>query len=107
LEVAPLVGLVVSRVLPTLTFSRQVTASNTLWVGGDVGPFYDFGPLPEAGPLVEPAAERIVRALTVIQKPHQRPHPRAQLLGPLSGDFQAIRRAASLIAGNIVMVVRT
>ena len=32
-EVAPLAGLVVSRVLPALTFSRQVTSPNTLWAG--------------------------------------------------------------------------
>jgi hypothetical protein len=53
--------------------------------------------------LVEPAVERILRALTVIQKPHKRPHPRTRLLGYLSNNFQANRQEVSLIAGNIVV----
>lgn len=102
-QVSPIANSVAARVLPVLSFASKVVAPNVLQVAREFGPFTDFSPLPSPDPLVEPAVERIVQALAVIQTRTSQPVLVPDFSDYTHDDFQAIRRVASLIEGRTVV----
>jgi hypothetical protein len=106
-KLAPLAGLMATNVLPALWFARNVAAPNILQIAGEVGPFFDFSPLPESEPLAEPAVERIVRALALIQTRTTLSVLIPDFSNYSPNDFKAIRRVASLIEGKTLVATWT
>jgi hypothetical protein len=101
--VAPIAGSVAARIAPALAFASEVVAPNVLQIAGELGPYEDFSPLPREEPLVEPAVERIVQALAVVQSRISDPVLVPEFHGNEYAVWQDIRRAASLIEGKTVV----
>jgi hypothetical protein len=102
-QVSPIANSAASRVLPMLRFASNLMTPNVLQVAGEFGPFTDFSPLPSPEPLVDPAVERIVQALAVIQTRISQPVLVPDFSEYTHDDFQAVRRVASLIEGKTVV----
>lgn len=101
--IRPLTGLGASKSLAAVAFASHLSSPNVLQIAGEYGPFHDYHPIPSSEPLVDPAIERFVRALAIIQTRTTTPILIPDLETLSANDEYAIQRAASLIEGHTVV----